>query len=122
MKCTVCHALLCEGDEICIACGATLTTVKRQEAARTQKGTPASAYVFAAFCAGIPLAALGGLYASILGLVGAFLCLFIARLQNIRAYARFSVCLGITLVAWLIFLTIIVDKMPEVRKRFYGMF
>jgi hypothetical protein len=86
-----------------------------------QAATPAWAYVMAALCAGIPVAALGGAFSSVLGLVGAFLCLMVARMQNVSPILRFIVCLGITMLAWLIFLTIVVEMMPSVRKRFYNM-
>lgn len=122
MKCTVCHALLCPGDEICVSCGATLTTVRRAEASAHMPATPAWAYVLAALCAGIPVASLGGAYASVLGLVAAVLCIVVARMQNVAGYVRLSVCLGITMLAWLIFLTIVVELMPKVRRNFYDMF
>jgi hypothetical protein len=70
---------------------------------------------------GIPIAALGGAYPSVLGLGGACLVLTVARMQNVSGSLRFIVCVGITVLAWLIFLTIIVEMMPKARKRFYDL-
>lgn len=122
MKCRCCRALICDTDDFCISCGATLGRVRRAVAAeRIKAATPPWAYVLAALCGGIPVAAFGGAYPAVLGLGGACLVITVARIENVPNWLRFLVCLGITAVAWLVFITIIVEMMPSVRKRFYSL-
>jgi hypothetical protein len=109
-------------DEFCSGCRAPLAPV-RQAAVREQKlaATPQFAYLFAATCGAIPIATLGGVIPLVLGLGGAGLCMGIARAYSVPTSLRFIACLGITVVCWLVFITIVISMFPEAKKRFDSM-
>jgi heme O synthase-like polyprenyltransferase len=123
MKCPRCFALNCATDDYCIGCHAPLAPVRKAiETQRIKASTPQWGYFFVALCGAIPVVTLGGAIPAILGIGGACLCLTVSRAQSVPRWIRFMFCLSITIVAWLILITIIVELMPEAKKRFYDMF
>jgi hypothetical protein len=79
--------------------------------------TPQFAYFFAAVCAAIPIATLGGCIPVALGLGGAGLCMGISRAYAIPAAVRFVACMVVSIACWLVFVAIVIAMSPTAKKR-----
>lgn len=115
-------ALNCATDDYCIGCRGPLAPVRAYvQREKNLAATPQFAYLFAALCAAIPIATLGGVIPIALGLGGAAICMTIARAYSLPWAARFISCLMVTIACWVVFIAIVISMFPEARKRFEAM-
>jgi hypothetical protein len=122
MKCPHCLALNCATDAVCFSCKSSLAPARRAAALEKVKAaTPQWAYLFAALCGAIPVVTLGGAIPVVVGLGGAGACMTVSRTYSVPAALRFLVCLGITAVAWLILVAVIVELNPHAKASLYKM-
>jgi hypothetical protein len=99
MKCPSCFSLNADSDTECVFCHSPL----RRRAATT----PEWAYLFVVLCGAIPVISLGGAIPAVIGGGGAGLCLTVARAHSWSKGLRMFLCLGITVVAWFLFVAMI---------------
>jgi len=66
--------------------------------------TPFWGWIFAVLCALIPLLSMGGAFPILFGLGGATGCIMIARDSKRKTGTRLALCVGITLLTWLLFI------------------
>ncbi len=117
MKCPRCFALNCPTDDFCISCRAPLAGMPQVDLAdKVDSFTPQWGYFFVALCGAIPVATVSAIPA-LLGGGSACACFFISRAYTVPNWLRFTVCLGITVVAWLLLITVVVELLPSARKR-----
>ena len=117
MKCPSCHALNCATDEYCIGCRGSLAPARKDAAKESAKAaTPQFGYFFAALCVAIPFITLGGAIPAVLGFGGSGACLGVARSRSVAFSLRFIVCLGITVVCWLLLVTVLIELNPTLKK------
>ncbi|MBO0720934.1 MAG: hypothetical protein J2P41_08925 [Blastocatellia bacterium] len=69
--------------------------------------TPKWAWAFVVFCLAIPLISGGGALPFLFGFGGAITCISIARDAARASTIRLAICIGITVLAWVLFLVLI---------------
>ena len=67
----------------------------------TYTSNPTWAIVFAVLCGAIPIVTMGGAIPAVIGIAGAGLCIFVAKLK-LPTILRVLFCTGITVVAWIV--------------------